>query len=270
MRTIIGITVVVVVCLAGNAYADILAPTLHIPMNGSADDVVQGIPGVYKPDPGLYGLDSGWVPTYPAGNIPSRAGLAGSVILIPADAAALPESNSAASVRAQWTGMTGLGSSTVSVAMWIKTTGSQNGDQKNIFDLREGVNYKFSLKTATTDDQLQLDMGGIGTVAGGFTLNADQWYHVVCTYDGSDIKLYADGSERASTPATGAFVWETDLQAHLAVTRSYPGQFDEIRVYDYALSSGEVSDLYAYTPEPATIAMLALGGLSLIRRKRKC
>ena len=45
------------------------------------------------------------------------------------------------------------------------------------------------------------------------------------------------------------------------------GTFDEFRIYDRALSSSDVAELYNYVPEPATIGLIMFG-LSFLRRRQ--
>jgi len=46
------------------------------------------------------------------------------------------------------------------------------------------------------------------------------------------------------------------------------GLFDDLQVYDHALSNTEVQALAA-VPEPSSAALLGLGGIALILRRRK-
>jgi hypothetical protein len=47
--------------------------------------------------------------------------------------------------------------------------------------------------------------------------------------------------------------------------RFFNGAIDDLRIYDNALSAEEVA---ALVPEPTTIALLGIGGLGLLRRRR--
>jgi PKD repeat protein len=78
---------------------------------------------------------------------------------------------------------------------------------------------------------------------GGPALSANQWVHLVGTYDGSTMKLYVNGSQVSSQPQAGG------IDVTSGVLRiggnSYWGEFfkgriDEIRIYNRALSTSEI------------------------------
>lgn len=108
---------------------------------------------------------------------------------------------------------------------------------------------------------------------------ADGLFHQVAgTYDPTIalLSLYVDGV-LVNTNRSGTFViGDTIVQnatrnwyiggdsAH--ADRLYSGLIDDVRIYDEALSAEEVR---ALVPEPATIALLGLGGLALLRIRKR-
>ncbi|MBI4835194.1 MAG: DUF2341 domain-containing protein [Planctomycetes bacterium] len=81
---------------------------------------------------------------------------------------------------------------------------------------------------------------------GGYNIN--QWYHVIGTLDGSNIKLYINGVNVATTPCgslgTGSTVWR--LATWDSTGYDFKGIIDEVRIYNRALTSAEISTRYNY------------------------
>lgn len=117
------------------------------------------------------------------------------------------------------------------------------------------------------DNQWQLRMGGDTTacrpnfgiknssafvqVTGSTNLTNGAWYHLAGTYDGSNVKIYMNGVEKGSTPATGS-IQSTTLPLSIGArsadgsTFSYNfyGMVDEVKVFNRALSAAEIQDAY--------------------------
>jgi len=77
----------------------------------------------------------------------------------------------------------------------------------------------------------------------------DTWKHLVGTYDGHKVKIYVDGVESLGNAIEGVIDKVTTPQNYLM--RAYndvyvAGRLDLIRVYDRALSLGEIVSLYNY------------------------
>lgn len=78
-------------------------------------------------------------------------------------------------------------------------------------------------------------------------LTTDTWTHLALTYDGSDLRLYADAElvaeESTSSPrmSVGALqIGATQLEEH------FEGAIDEVRIYDADLSNADIeADMYA-------------------------
>ena len=76
------------------------------------------------------------------------------------------------------------------------------------------------------------------------TINADQWYHVTVTNDGSTLKLYVDGQLKDITSSTGFTGVNHNAYIGYVSALYYNGLIDDVRIYDRALSADEIQQLY--------------------------
>lgn len=110
---------------------------------------------------------------------------------------------------------------------------------------------------------------------------ASQWHFIVVVGTSTDSKYYMDvggamtliGTSSGGKTANSSVI-NIGYQAN-ASGRSFADYLDEVRIYNQALTTGEIGALYATNniPEPATMAFLAIGGLAMaggaIRRRRR-
>ena len=97
---------------------------------------------------------------------------------------------------------------------------------------------------------VSLDDTAVGARHTGWT--AGQLYHLVGTYDGSEVRLYVDGALAASRAASGSM---TDYGQDLLIGRYtnlqvegldfLPGTIDEVTIWDRSLTADEISELYS-------------------------
>lgn len=87
------------------------------------------------------------------------------------------------------------------------------------------------------------------TIASG-EITFDAWTHVVGTYDGANTKIYINGTLASSSPyAPGIPSGSSALLVGGGTLggSNYTGSIDEVRIYNRALSSTEVTDLFNFT-----------------------
>lgn len=74
----------------------------------------------------------------------------------------------------------------------------------------------------------------------------NEWHFVVATYDGTDRKIYVDGTlDTTETVGAGKLDWDNSvLIIGKEVSGHFKGTIDDVRVYDKALTPSEISQLY--------------------------
>jgi hypothetical protein len=89
-----------------------------------------------------------------------------------------------------------------------------------------------------------VEVGGTWYAASFGTLNANTWYHLAATYDGNVLRAYKDGNLITSNPApSGNPTPETaslKLGRHALSPQFFAGSFDEVRIYNRALSKEQI------------------------------
>ena len=119
----------------------------------------------------------------------------------------------------------------------------------------------------------------------GFAMTADTWHHVAVTASNTTglLKVYIDGTEVASGSNAnniwtfnGADGFGAAPHFTLGAKRSsggsvYDGLLDELAIYGSVLSQSDIAARANFNPipEPSSTALLGLGGLALILRRRR-
>jgi hypothetical protein len=81
--------------------------------------------------------------------------------------------------------------------------------------------------------------------ANGVTLAANSWSHVVATYDGTNMRLYVNGTLVATTASALTLANTTDaLLVNGLAANGTAGLMDEAAVYSSALSAQQVTEHY--------------------------
>lgn len=73
------------------------------------------------------------------------------------------------------------------------------------------------------------------------------WYFIAATYDGSNSRLYVNGVQVASNPQTGSIdtnSYNTYIGDQGGCTSLFTGLINDARIYNRALSAGEIAQMY--------------------------
>ena len=85
--------------------------------------------------------------------------------------------------------------------------------------------------------------GGYGEVYGPTKLTANSWAYLSLTYDGTALRLYVNGSLVSTTAKTGTLATSTNqlqIGGDSLYGQYFNGLIDEVRVYNTALSAGQI------------------------------
>lgn len=148
--------------------------------------------------------------------------------------------------------LSGGDGTTLTVSAWIKTD-SLGGtlDLLNPIITNYFTNGKYKewglgivndkLFFGAADDN---DWDSNGGLQGSTALTTTKWYHVAFTQDDQDIKIYLDGEIENSTTLpfdTPDESGSVDIgSAYMGPRTYYDGKIDELRIYEAALTQGEI------------------------------
>lgn len=131
----------------------------------------------------------------------------------------------------------------MTISAWIKKNISTG--QKSFFSNRNGGNVYFGL----TSTQIFLydnaaSPPNINSSSG--TVAIGQWQHIVATSDGTTTNFYLNGvlvksspQNRTGSTGTIGIGWDPSIG-----TEYWDGQIDDVRIYNYALTSDQIKQIY--------------------------
>ena len=148
------------------------------------------------------------------------------------------------------------------------------GDARSAIDpyylAQEGTNLTFAITKAGDTQPTVRVMTPVPAV--------NTWMHVAGTLDDAtgQMSIYIDGVLKSSTITTARPFGALQAGQYPGISIGtlsrneqgwFDGMIDEVRISDVALTPEQ----FLNTPEPATVSLLALGGLAMLRRKAaKC
>ena len=171
-------------------------------------------------------------------------------------------------------------------SLWVKTTQTYG---TNGAPAHDGAGIVWSDYPGSTPgpegDTIPMALTGsqlAGWTDGGLynstsSINTGSWVHLVVVREADPTDgftaVYINGSPEvlmASGDDDMSYINQIVLGGNTLDGRYYSGLMDDFQVYDEALTSGQVTYLYEnpgqVVPEPASLSLLAIGVLALIRR----
>jgi alpha-tubulin suppressor-like RCC1 family protein len=153
----------------------------------------------------------------------------------------------------------------VSIAAWVKPN-----------DVRP-LSVILSKESVSADHSYALRLNSSGQLSANFVLSGtvfaatsssaiptNVWAYVIATYDGALIRLYVNGEEVASSPASGTFESTTGplwIGGDQSADHYFSGHIDEVRVFDYAMAEWEIGYWMAAPVKLLQTAGRASGGV---------
>lgn len=156
--------------------------------------------------------------------------------------------------------MSGYSPSSLSVAVWFRTTTSSGGPFKilNAYNASSPGNPIAGLAVQGGGSAIAVVKTSSGTYTQDSTnaLTDGAWHQLVMTDDGSTLDLYVDGGLDSSQSVSGSLSWASSTMWALGNSTacggcSMTGDVDEAAVFDSVLSSGDVAAQYADAAAPA-------------------
>lgn len=166
---------------------------------------------------------------------------------------------------------------TIGISLWFKARAAQQA-QPDLLDKGHGQGSSpyfagYVLQYQHADPTIVEAFYGNGSnfysLGTGPGYLDDTWHHLVANLGEDEIALWVDAELIDRIAGMGPLVQNNSnlyFGRHRALGRYFNGLLDDIQLYDGPLSQDDVDAIF---PEPATLSLLALCGLSLLVGRRR-
>lgn len=140
-------------------------------------------------------------------------------------------------------------------SFWVKR-GTYAGNARIFGNFNDGTNTAVQINV-TGAGAVGFYLRQEGNIALDFNtpneiISKDQWHHIAIRYDTTQIRLFVDGVARYyinASPLTNFADWQYPMTVFARNVRGtvgefYPGQADDLRIYNYSLAAEEIGQLY--------------------------
>ena len=135
--------------------------------------------------------------------------------------------------------------SNITLSVWVKPTTAITSQNFAMF-VAKGINSDYMLFSNSSTGTARMRLGSSFLIDSVSTISTNVWTHIVGTYDGSNLKIYLNGSLDNTVSQTGA-IPSTSGSLQIGAANSanrFNGQIDEVAIFNRALNSTEIAALY--------------------------
>ena len=142
-----------------------------------------------------------------------------------------------------------IGGGNFSFSLWFETDQiNEATTERCAFIITNGSDQYVQVSQNDADQMRILWNDSSGNITQTTTVAANTWYHIVGTADGTNVKMYLNGSlidtDLLAEP-TGTTSFNIGRHTTDATGRYFKGHIGEVGIWNVALSPTEVTDLYA-------------------------
>jgi hypothetical protein len=234
-------------CFATNSAGSATSNSATLTINSSSADITTGQVGRWAFDEGsgLAAEDSAGNNTGTLVNSPSWVAGRSSY--------ALSFNGSSSHVSIPASSALEMGNSGVTIATWVRNEVSYTSEKMLLEHSVWGASNTYQLTTfgnSTLAFNFPSLHGNDGSLTTSFNFSDGAWHHVVAAFDdaGNSVSLYVDGTLRNSKTSNQSIgvagPSPTYIGSRGGSSHFFPGQLDDVRIYNRALTPADVSELF--------------------------
>lgn len=119
------------------------------------------------------------------------------------------------------------------ISSWVNL--NRTSGNKSIVELHKSGTSGATFHLLGDDPRLQIYIGGWKSAYIAQSLSTGTWYHIACYYDGTNMRVFVDGSQVYTGAQSGSITMTSSNDSHIGDGSFYPDQLmDEILISDDA------------------------------------